>query len=129
MRKAAKTFLIIGMILTFYLIFPIIVGAHAIKRLETARTVDDLRGYGIASIICVSVLGGIFMLCVRQEELDNYHGVSHQSYISAPQVSVTGYDKDNDPTERLKELKALLDDGIIDEATYNEKRKKYLEEL
>ena len=120
MRKAAKVFIIIGMIIQFYLIFPIIVGANALKRLNTARTVDDLRGYGIASIICVSVLGGIFMLCVRQNELDG-------TPIEEPASS--GYNRNSDPSEKLIELKTLLDDGIIDEETYEEKRKKYVEEL
>ena len=116
MKKASKVFLVLGMIFQFYLIFPIIVGANAIKRINNARTVDELRGYGIASIICVSVLGGIFMLCIRQEELNN-------DYKSE------ALDEYDDSVERLIELKSLLDDGIIDKETYEEKRKKYLEEL
>ena len=120
MKKAAKVFIILGMIFQFYFIFPIIVGANAIKRLNNAKTVDELRGYGIASIICVSVLGGIFMLCVRQNELDS-------SYT--PQISSTGYASDVDPSEKLTELKDLLDEGIIDKETYEEKRKKYVEDL
>ena len=120
MRKAAKVFLIIGMILQFYLVFPIIVGINAIKRLNNALTVDELKGYGIASIICVSVLGGIFMLCVKQEELD---------MIYPPLSESTGYQEGEDPSEHLKDLKTLYDDGIIDKETYEEKRKKYVEEL
>ena len=122
MKMAAKVFLIIGMVFTFYLIFPIIVGVNAINRLNTAKTVEDLKGYGIASILCVSVLGGIFMLFVRQEELDD------NNYV---QLASECYHDENscDPSERLLELKFLLDDGIISKEIYEEKRKKYLEKL
>ena len=116
MKKAAKVFLVLGMIFQFYLIFPIVVGANAIKRINNAKTIDELRGYGIASIICVSVLGGIFMLHIRQEELNN-------------NCKAEAIDEYEESVDRLVELKSLLDEGIIDKETYERKRKKYLEDL
>ena len=118
MKKAAKTFLIIGMILEFYLIVPLIIGILTIKRINNAKTTDELRGWGIASILLVSVLGGIFVLCIKDEEL----------VLSSNQVD-NAPNKIEFSSDRLNELKSLLDDGIIDKETYEEKRKKYLEDL
>ena len=120
MRKAAKVFLVIGMILGFYMIFPIILGSITIRKLNTASSRDELRPWGIISILFVSVLGGIFVLSVRDDELVGVETVS---------VNETGYESDNDPAQKLLELKSLLDDGIIDQETYQEKKKKYLEDL
>ena len=120
MKKAAKVFLIIGMVFQFFLIYPIILGALAIKKLNSAKTTDDLMAWGIVSILFVSILGGAFMLCVKQEEL----GPLPVKETKAPQK-----EEENDASKRLFELKSLLDAGIIDQETYEEKRKKIIEEL
>lgn len=121
MKKAAKVFLIIGMILGFYAILPIVFGSITIRKLNNASSRDELRPWGILSILFVSTLGGIFVLCVRDEELTRVE--------TKKIVNETGYDRTNDPAEKLMELKSLLDEGIIDQETYQEKKKKYLEDL
>ena len=124
MRKAARVFLILGMIFQCYLIFPVVLGIFANRCLTNAKTKDDLRTWGILSIIFVSVLGGIFMLCVRDEELqgDEASSVAPRE-IPSKKLSLEY------AGEKLVQLRKLYDDGIIDLDTYNEKRKKYVEEL
>lgn len=79
MKTAAKVFIIIGMIYSGLLIFPIIIGIFALKRIENASTKDELTTYGILVLIFVNLLGGIFMLCIKEEDLkqnqidDNYY--------------------------------------------------------
>ncbi|MCQ2772969.1 MAG: hypothetical protein MJ238_06855, partial [Bacilli bacterium] len=38
-------------------------------------------------------------------------------------------DFSTDPVRKLKELKSLLDEGVIDETTYKEKSQKYIDKL
>ena len=97
MKKAAKIFLIIGMIATplaqlwttvcllfVYLIgifyFPIAVvlsvlaivfGLKAIKALDSAKCRADLPvKWSVLSLIFVSLLGGIFMLCLNDSHFE-----------------------------------------------------------
>ena len=113
MRKAAIVFLRIGQFLQFYLVFPIIIGQKTINRLNKCRNVKDLKGWGIASIILVSVLGGIFTLCVRQEELDRIHGrLPHPKQVAEKEASL-------DYINNIKELKELLDNGAITQAEFD----------
>ena len=69
MKTAAKVFIIIGMIFTFYLIFPIMLGVLAIKKIDSATSSSELLGWAIATIFLVSTLGGIFMLFIKDEDL------------------------------------------------------------
>jgi hypothetical protein len=69
MKKAAKVFIIIGMVLGFYAIVPIIVGILALKKLNEASRAQELETLGILTIIFCSVLGGILMLCVKDDDL------------------------------------------------------------
>lgn len=120
MKKAAKVFLIIGMCLTFYLVYPIVLGIKALKKLEEAKTTDDLRLWAILSIFFVSSIGGLLMLLLKQEDL-NYNEIQASKK--------TGYAKNNDPSTRLLELKTLFDAGIIDKVTFDEKSKQVVKEL
>lgn len=69
MKTAAKVFIVIGMIFTFYLIFPIVLGVLAIKKIDSATSSSELLGWAIATIFLVSTLGGIFMLFIKDEDL------------------------------------------------------------
>ena len=71
MKKAAKIFIWIGMIYTFYLIFPIIVGVLALKKLNNYTNKEDLTTMGILTLFFCSTLGGVFMLCINDEKLNN----------------------------------------------------------
>ena len=65
MKTAAKVFIIIGMIVGFYTILPIIFGAIALKKMKTEK---PSVGFSVCVLIFCSVLGGIFLLCSREEE-------------------------------------------------------------
>jgi hypothetical protein len=118
MKTAAKVFLIIGMVSTFYLIFPVVIGIIAINKLENAKDDEDLKVWAWLSIFLVSTIGGVFMLLMISEG-DN---VSQKSAFSRNK-------RISNSSTKLTELKTLYDDGIIDEKTYNEKRKEYLRDL
>ena len=69
MKTAAKVFIWIGMVIQFFLIFPIVVGALALNKLSTATKKEELQTMGILTIFLCSPLAGIFMLCIKDEEL------------------------------------------------------------
>ena len=69
MKTAAKVFIIINMIFLFWLIFPLVVGILALGKLNTAKKKDDLVVMGVITILFCSLLGGVFMLLVTDEEL------------------------------------------------------------
>jgi len=121
MKKAAKVFLIIGMVFSFYLIFPIVLGGIAIKKLDEGTSKEDIQLWGILSLFFVSLLGGLFMLLLKPEDLID-------SEISTSK-STTRTVKSNGPAERLIDLKSLYDEGIIDKETYEGKREKIEKEL
>ena len=70
MKTAAKVFIILSMIVLFWCIFPLIVGAIALKRLETAKTKNDLVGIGVVTLLFCSFIGGILMLCIDENDLN-----------------------------------------------------------
>ena len=80
MKTAAKVFIIIGMIIGFWMILPIIFGALSLGKINTATQKSELVGLGICTLIFCSVLGGIFMLCITEEQLNqNRPATSAQS--------------------------------------------------
>lgn len=70
MIKLARIFIIIGMVSTFFLIVPIFVGLAALKRIDNAKSTDELQTWAIISIFFCGMVGGILMLLIKQEELD-----------------------------------------------------------
>lgn len=71
MKTAAKVFIWIGMICGFYLIFPIIVGVLSLKKLNNSSNKEEIKTMGVLTLLFCSTLGGIFMLCLNNEELNN----------------------------------------------------------
>lgn len=69
MKVASKVFIILGMVFGIIFIYPLILGIFAINKLEQANSSNDLKAWGIVCILFVSVLGGIFMLCIKDSEL------------------------------------------------------------
>lgn len=69
MKKAAKVFIIIGMIVQGILIVPIIVGAIALKKLNAATTKSELTGIGIVTLLFCNLIGGILLLSMSDEDL------------------------------------------------------------
>lgn len=69
MKTTIKVFIWIGMILQFFLIFPIIVGVMALKKLDQAKTKEELTGIAVAVLLLVNVIAGILMLVISDQEM------------------------------------------------------------
>ena len=69
MKTCALIFTIIGMVLGCWLIYPIVIGIFSIKKMNEARTKDELTVWAIVNLLFCSLLGGVFMLCIKDEDL------------------------------------------------------------
>ncbi len=69
MKTAAKVFIILGMICGFWTILPLIFGIIALKKLKTATTKDELTTTAILTLLFCNLIGGILMLCLKDEDL------------------------------------------------------------
>ena len=76
MKTAAKVFIILGMVFTFYLIIPLIVGFIALKKLKTATSKQELTGIAVVTLIFCSLIGGILMLCLNDKDFAEVEGTS-----------------------------------------------------
>ena len=65
MKTAAKVFIIIGMIVGFWTILPLIFGIIALKKMKTE---EPSTGLSVCVLLFCNVLGGIFLLCSKPEE-------------------------------------------------------------
>ncbi|MBR2616376.1 MAG: hypothetical protein IKC69_06840 [Clostridia bacterium] len=65
MKKVAKVFIIIGMIVGFWYVLPLIFGIIALKKMKTEK---PSVGLSVCVLIFCSLLGGIFLLCSKDEE-------------------------------------------------------------
>ena len=68
MKKAAEVFIIIGMILGFPTIIPLIVGGIALTKLDEAEDTSDIIGIAILTIFFCSRIAGILMLCLSDDD-------------------------------------------------------------
>ena len=106
MKTVAKVFIIISACLTFYLIFPVVICVLSIKKMDTASNASDLKVLGIITLLFCSTIGGILMLCMKDDDLkDN------------PNISISK--SKDDYISNIKELKQLYDSGALTEAEYN----------
>ncbi len=64
MLKAAKVFVIIGMIFGFWTILPIIFGIMALKTLKSGT---KSVGKGVCTLLFVNTIAGILMLCASDD--------------------------------------------------------------
>ena len=69
MKAAAKVFIILGMIVGFWMILPLIFGGMALKKLNTATSKSELTGTAILVLLFVNMIGGILMLCLKDQDL------------------------------------------------------------
>ena len=69
MKSAAKIFIIIGICVGFWAIVPLVVGIIALKRLESAKKSSDLVTIGILTLLFCTRIGGILLLCMREDDL------------------------------------------------------------
>ena len=65
MKTAATIFIVIGMIVGFWTILPLIFGGIALGQMKTQK---PSTGMCICVLLFVSLLGGIFLLCSKDEE-------------------------------------------------------------
>jgi hypothetical protein len=69
MKQAARIFIILGIILGFWAILPIIFGLPALKKLDAASTKAELGSTPIIVLLLVSPIAGILMLVMKDSDL------------------------------------------------------------
>ena len=72
---AAKIFIIIGMVVSFFLIIPIIVGVLSLIQLSTAKQKSDITIMGVLTLLFCSLIGGIIMLCITDKDFGRKENV------------------------------------------------------
>ena len=91
MKTAAKIFVIVGMVLGAWGIFPLLIGIFALDKLDTATDVKDIKGWGVAVLILVNLIAGIIMLMMTNEQLSE--GKRKESLLAASnQLEGKAYD-------------------------------------
>lgn len=68
MKTAAKVFIIIGMVVGFWTILPLIFGGIALSQMKTQK---PSTGISVCVLLFCSLLGGIFLLCSNDSEYIN----------------------------------------------------------
>lgn len=126
MKTAAKIFIWIGMIFGAIGIIPLVIGIFALKKINSAKTKDDLTGWGIATVIFCSTLGGILMLCIPENELDGAD-VKGNNTVVVEGRTVQKQDTTKTAEEELAKAKALYEQGILSETEYSDIRKSVIE--
>lgn len=71
MKTAAKVFIIIGMIVGALAILPLIFGGITLSKMKTATSKSDLTVWAILTLLFCSMLGGIFLLCCKDEDFSS----------------------------------------------------------
>ena len=90
---------------------------------------------GVFIIIFATAIGGAFYLAWRPEasyeEENDYSTINydHARELISEQTKPKISSSNDNPYEKLKDLKDLLDRGIIDKDTYDAKAKKYIDML
>lgn len=69
MKTAAKVFIILGMIMGCIAILPLIFGGITLSKMGKSQTASELQVWGILDIFFCSIIGGILVLCLRDEHL------------------------------------------------------------
>lgn len=65
MKTLAKVFIIIGMVVGFWTILPLIFGGIALSQMKKGK---PSTGISVCVLLFCSLLGGIFLLCSKEEE-------------------------------------------------------------
>lgn len=123
MKTASKVFIIIGMIFGCIWVIPLIVGFVALSKLGTARCKNDLTAIAVLTLLFCSLLGGIFMLCISDEELKANNAAPNKSATVTPETK----DNKNDLAANLEKINKLKEQGLIDEKEYKELRKRTID--
>ena len=65
MKTAAKVFIIIGMIVGFWMILPLIFGGIALSQMKTQK---PSTGISVCVLVFCSLVGGILLLVSKEED-------------------------------------------------------------
>ena len=65
MKSAAKVFIIIGMIVGFWMILPLIFGGIALSQMKTQK---PSTGISVCVLLFCSLIGGILLLVSKEED-------------------------------------------------------------
>ncbi len=95
MKTPAKVFIWIGMIIQFFLIYPIVLGVLALKKINSATSSNELQTLGIFTTLFCSLLGGVFMLCIKDDELNGAISASGNGVVVYKKKHIT-YEENND---------------------------------
>lgn len=129
--KTIKFFIILGMILGAIFIVPLIVGFLALKRLDTSTTTKELLPISICVLIFCSLIGGILMLNLTDDDLCKYIlSPNEQKLVDAIIDTMDDDDFDDESNKsiikKMKDLKELYEEGVINDKSYCEKINKYI---
>ena len=93
----------------------IIVGRITLRKMENAKSKDELFSISIICLICCSIVSGIILLCLDENEFEE--GKKIESGVSNLEALET----------KLNKLKSLKESGAISEEEYNDLRKRTIE--
>ena len=93
MKTAAKVFLIIQIIFTFWAIYPLVLGIIACKKLDESKDIKEIHSWGIVCLLLVSLIGGIIMLVMKEEDL--YDSPEEAAAAKAQQAAGQGWPQQN----------------------------------
>ena len=69
MKTAAKVFNILSIIFGFYLIYPLVLGIIANKKLDECKDIKSIHNWGIVVLLFVNLISGIIMLVMKEDDL------------------------------------------------------------
>ena len=69
MKSAAKVLIVISIIFSFWAIYPLVLGIIAYKKLEECKDIEEIRVWGIVTLLLVSPIAGVLMLVMKEEDL------------------------------------------------------------
>ena len=124
MKTAAKVFIILGMIFGCIAILPPIVGGIGLSKINSAKDRSELVGMGVCVLLFCSLLGGIFMLCIPNEQLAGAGEQNQQVVVNVHPTQTK--QSDDDATEKLAKLKNLKDSGAISDEEFERMKKDIL---
>lgn len=93
----------------------IIVGRITLRKMENAKSKDELFSISIICLIFCSIVSGIILLCLDENEFEE--GKKIESGVSNLEALET----------KLNKLKSLKESGAISEEEYNELRKRTID--
>lgn len=122
MKKITKILIIIGMALSWFLIYPVVLGICAIKKLESARFKNDLVSWAIITLVFVSPVAGILMLTLRDEDLGDEDDLYYAENTKPTNFAL-------EKLNNIEKIYQLKEKGLISEEEFLEKKKFYLEQI